>query len=252
MLSRATERRLVLSTFAVLAVVFVAWPEIDLAVAARFYQNDWAWLLPRESPLIAWPYQAVPVVGRLLLGVLLLLGLASGLPSCRVLRPQRLLFAFFLAGALAGPVLLVDAGLKNHLGRARPAQIEAFGGSQQFTPAFVPSRQCARNCSFVSGHVATTAFVVMMFGWLGSPRLRQRWLLASLGAAAGMSLVRMATGGHFLSDCLFAWFAAYFGLDLAEWLFARIAWLGRARQAFVEAARVAAEYCGLAPRLAGR
>ncbi len=252
MASRVTERRLALSAFVLLAVAFVAWPEIDLAVAARFYQNDWAWLLPRESPLIAWPYQAVPVVGRLLIGLLLLLWLASYLPRYAVLRPQRLLFAFFLAGALAGPVLLVDAGLKNHLGRARPAQIEVFGGSQSFTPAFVPSTQCERNCSFVSGHVATSAFVVMILGWLGSPRIRQRWLLASLGAAAYMGLVRMAMGGHFLSDCLFAWFATYFSLDLVEWLFARIAWLGKARQAFVVSARVAGERCGLAPGMAGR
>lgn len=251
MASRVTERRVALSAFVLLAIVFVAWPEIDLAVAARFHENDWAWLLPRESPLIAWPYQAVPVVGRLLVGLLLLGWLASCLPRCS-LRPQRLLFAFLLAGALAGPALVVDAGLKNHLGRARPAQIEAFGGSQQFTPAFVPSTQCERNCSFVSGHVATTAFVVMILGWLGSPRIRQRWLLASLGAAAYMSLVRMAMGGHFLSDCLFAWFATYFSLDLVEWLFVRIAWLGMARQAFVDSARVAAERCGLAPGMASR
>src|SRR5574343_62806 len=69
--SRATERRLALSVFAILAVVFVVWPEIDLAVAARFHANDWAWLFPRDSLLITWPYQAVPVLGRLLIGLLL-------------------------------------------------------------------------------------------------------------------------------------------------------------------------------------
>lgn len=242
--SRATERRLALSVFAILAVVFVVWPEIDLAVAARFHANDWAWLFPRDSLLITWPYQAVPVLGRLLIGLLLAMLVASFVPRWTALRPQRLLFAFLLSGAVLGPVLVVDAGLKNHFGRARPAQVEAFGGSQVFTPAFMPSNQCERNCSFVSGHVATAAFV-MVFGWLGSPRIRRRWLVVSLAVAAYVGLIRMAVGGHFLSDCLFAWFATYFSLDLVEWLFARIAWLTRAREAFVASAGVAAVRLGL-------
>ena len=92
----------------------------------------------------------------------------------------------------------------------------------------------------------------MVFGWLGSPRIRRRWLGVSLAVAAYVGLIRMAVGGHFLSDCLFAWFATYFSLDLVEWLFVRIAWLGMARQAFVDSARVAAERCGLAPGMASR
>src|SRR5574343_1517475 len=244
--SRVTERRLALAAFALLAVVFVVWPEIDLAVAALFRQNDWAWLLPRESPLIDWPYKAVPTLGRLLVAGLFGLWLASFAPGWRALRRQRLLFAFLLVGALAGPVLVVDAGLKNHFGRARPAQTEVLGGSLAFTPAFVVSDQCERNCSFVSGHVATTAFV-MIFGWLGSARTRRRWLLFSLAAASYMGLIRMAVGGHFLSDCLFAWFAIYFSLDAVEWLFARIAWLGRARAAFVAPAGAAAQRVRLVP-----
>lgn len=207
------------------------------------------WRVWAISPLLAWPYQAVMGFGRLVVGLLLVMWLASFVPRWTALRRQRLLFAFLLAGAILWPVLLVDAGLKNYLGRARPAQVEAFGGSQVFTPAFMPSNQCERNCSFVSGHVATAAFV-MVFGWLGSPRIRRRWLGVSLAVAAYVGLIRMAVGGHFLSDCLFAWFATYFSLDLVEWLFARIAWLARAREAFVVSASVAALRIGLATRLA--
>ena len=236
--SRVIELRVVLAACAVLSIAFVAWPEIDLAVAATFHQNAWAWLLPRDSWLIAWPYKGLPHFGRLLVGTFLLLWLATFVRPFAAIRAQRLLFAFLLAAAVLGPGLVVDAGLKNHLGRARPAQIELFGGTQRFTPAFVPSNQCAHNCSFVSGHVATTAFI-MIFGWLGSPRIRRRWLLASLAAAAYMSLVRMSVGGHFLSDCLFAWFATYFSVWLVELGFARIAWLGLVRAAFVSAAGVA-------------
>lgn len=237
--SRIIELRWASIAFAVLAFVFVAWPGIDLTVAARFHQNGWAWLLAPDSPLIAWPYHGLPHFGRLLVAIFLGLWLASFVRRFASLRALRLLFLFLLAGALVGPVVVVDAGLKNHFGRARPAQTEAFGGNLAFTPAFAISDQCQRNCSFVSGHVATTAFI-MVFGWLGSPRLRRRWLLASLAAAAYMSLIRMSVGGHFLSDCLFAWFATYFSLWLVEFAFARAAWLDWARTAFVASAGFAA------------
>ncbi len=232
--SRIIELRWASIAFVLLALLFVAWPEIDLTVAALFHQNGWAWLQP-DSPLVAWPYQGLPHFGRLLIMVFLALWLASFVRRFAWLRAQRLLFVFLLAGAVVGPVLVVDAGLKNHFGRARPAQTEAFGGNLAFTPAFAISDQCHRNCSFVSGHVATTAFI-MILGWLGSPRLRRRWLLASLAAAAYMSLIRMSVGGHFLSDCLFAWFATYFSLWLVESAFARAAWLDWVRTAFVASA----------------
>lgn len=245
--SRIIELRWASIAFAVLAFAFAAWPEIDLAVAALFHQNGWAWLLAPDSPLVAWPYQGLPYFGRLLIAVFLALWLASFVRRFAWLRAQRLLFVFLLAGAVVGPVLVVDAGLKNHFGRARPAQTEAFGGNLAFTPAFTISDQCRRNCSFVSGHVATTAFI-MVFGWLGSPHLRRRWLLASLVAAAYMSLIRMSVGGHFLSDCLFAWFATYYCLWLVESAFARAAWLDWVRTAFIASAGFAAASLADAPR----
>ena len=50
-----------------------------------------------------------------------------------------------------GAGLVVNGILKDDFGRARPRDIEAFGGSSQFTPAFVVSHECDRNCSFSSG-----------------------------------------------------------------------------------------------------
>lgn len=246
--SKVIELRGALLAFALLATVFVLWPETDLAVASLFYQNAW---IGTGNPLVDGAYRGLPYVGRGLVALLLLLWLLTFLPHFAALRGQRLLFAFLLSGALAGPVLIVDAGLKNHLGRARPAQTEMFGGTRAYTPAFVPSDQCRNNCSFVSGHVATTAFI-MVFGWLGSPCIRRRWLLISVAAAAGMGLVRMSAGGHFLSDCLFAWFATYFGLWLVELAYARVYWLALARDAFVALAGVVGErFVGAPSRLMG-
>jgi len=222
--SRVIEFRLACAAFALLAVLMVAWPEIDLAVSSTFYFPMGQWQSPTDGTFRSLAYKGLPRLGQALLLALVSLLALSFAPRLNWLKSRRVGIAFLLASALLGPVLLVDYSLKGHFGRARPSQVEQFGGSSQFTPAFVPSDQCKGNCSFVSGHVATAAFI-MAFGWLGSPRTRRRWLLAGLAGAGYFAWVRMSAGGHFLSDTIFAWFATYFSLWLTEWLFRRQKWL---------------------------
>lgn len=226
MVSRATELRIALLAFGLLAVLFVAFPQLDLLASGLFYRGDGHWALNRDDLWLAIPYRGLPRLGQGLLIGLLLLWLLSFLPRFPKLRLRRATLGFLLAGALLGPVLLVDATLKEHSGRTRPVNTSYFGGSKQFTPAFIPADQCQANCSFVSGHVATAAFV-MAFGWLGAPAVRRRWLLGSLAFGGLFALVRMVPGGHFLSDTIFAWFATYFSLWATEWLFRKFGWLPR-------------------------
>lgn len=224
MTSRATETRLVLIAFGLLAGLFIAFPQIDLLASGLFYRGAGHWALNREDLWLAIPYRGLPRLGQGLLVGLLLLWLLSFWSRLPRLKPRRATLGFLLAGALLGPVLLVDATLKEHSGRTRPVNVEQFGGSRQFTPAFIPADQCAQNCSFVSGHVATASFI-MAFGWLGAPAVRRRWLLASLVGGGLFALVRMVPGGHFLSDTIFAWFATYFSLWAVEFLFRKFGWL---------------------------
>ncbi len=207
-----------------LAVLFIAMPQIDLIVAGWFYRGNGQWVMNRQDIWLAIPYRGLPWLGQgllIALAGLWLLGFSRHFPR---LKAKRASLGFLLCGALAGPVLLVDATLKEHSGRTRPVNIEQFGGSKQFSTAFIPADQCEQNCSFVSGHVATAAYL-MAFGWLGAPALRRRWLLASLASAAVFAVVRMVPGGHFLSDTIFAWFATYFSLWLTEYIFRRLKWL---------------------------
>ena len=230
MTSRATEFRLALLAFGLLAVLFVAFPQLDLVASGLFYRGDGQWLLNNESWWLKIPYRGLPRVGQGLLVVLLALLLLSFWHRFPGLKARRAVIGFMLAGGLLGPILLVDATLKEHSGRTRPVNTVNFGGSKQFTPAFIPADQCAKNCSFVSGHVATASFI-MAFGWLGAPAVRRRWLLASIAFGGLFALVRMVPGGHFLSDTIFAWFATYFSLWVTEWLFRKAGWLPTAQQA---------------------
>lgn len=223
--SRATELRLALAVFGLLAVLFVAFPQLDLAISALFYRGDGEWVMSRGDLLLAIPYRALPRLGQLLLITLLALWLLSFVRRFPSLRARRHLFGFLLASAIAGPVLLVDVVMKDNIGRMRPVHIQEFGGTQQFTSAFDLGGDCRHNCAFVSGHVATASFI-MAFGWLGAPAARRRWLLASLAFGGALTLVRIVPGAHFVSDGIFAWFATYFSLWATEWLFRRIGWLG--------------------------
>lgn len=223
MTSRATELKWVLAVLAVLATAFIAFPQLDI-IASRVFFRDGSWLVARDSIWLAVPYRGLPRLGQLTILVLATAWSMSFLPRLTRLRPKREVLGFLLCTALAGPVLFVDVGLKDHSGRARPINIEAFGGTKVFSPAFVPANQCQKNCSFVSGHVATASFL-MAFGWLAAPATRRRWLFAGMASASLIGLARMLPGGHFLSDVLFAWFAVYFSLWATEWLFLQLGWL---------------------------
>ena len=210
--------------FGLLAVLFVAFPQLDLAASSLFYRGAGQWMANNEAWWLKIPYRGLPRVGQGLLVVLLVLLLLGFWKRFPGLKARRAVIGFMLVGGLLGPILLVDATLKEHSGRTRPVNTVNFGGSKQFTPAFIPADQCAKNCSFVSGHVATASFI-MAFGWLGAPAVRRRWLLASIAFGGLFALVRMVPGGHFLSDTIFAWFATYFSLWLTEWLFRKLGWL---------------------------
>lgn len=216
-----------------LAALFLAFPALDLTASGFFFQ-DGGWLLAGDSAWLALPYRGLPLANRIVLASLIALWLLSLPRRFPSLHARRATFGFLLLAAVAGPGLLVDNALKDHVGRARPSQVHEFGGPRQFTPAFVPTDQCAKNCSFVSGHVAGTAFL-MAFGWLAAPAARRRWLIGSALGAALMGVVRMVPGGHFLSDVIFAWFAVYFTVWLTEWLFRRRGWLPRAPESTADA-----------------
>lgn len=224
MSSKATELRIACTAFGLLAVLFIVWPELDLLVSGLFYRGDGHWALNREDLWLAIPYRGLPWLGQSLLLTLFTLWLLSFWSRLPKLRVRRVIFGFLLSAALIGPIILVDATLKEHSGRTRPVNIEQFGGSLKFTGAFKLADQCEQNCSFVSGHVATAAFI-MAFGWLGSPVVRRRWLMASIAFAGLFALVRMVPGGHFLSDTIFAWFATYFSMWFTEWGFRKLGWL---------------------------
>lgn len=110
----------------------------------------------------------------------------------------------FLALCLIiGPLVVTNIGLKDHWGRARPRDVVEFGGAKAFTPVFPPANQCDHNCSFVSGEASSIYVIFFAAAFLLRRHARRMIALGIiLGSLAG--LTRIAQGGHFLSDVVFA------------------------------------------------
>jgi lipid A 4'-phosphatase len=106
---------------------------------------------------------------------------------------------------LIGPGLIVETLLKSYWGRARPKDIIPFGGEAAYTFPWEISDACLKNCSFVSGHAAV-AFWVTAYAFLLPPKWRALGLLAGLSFGFAVGFVRIAQGGHFLSDVVAAGF----------------------------------------------
>lgn len=189
---------------ALAGAAFVAYPALDLFFAGLFHDPQRGFPAEADATVQAvrrlWHLSAwLLVIGA---GVLLVASALLG--RKRLLGIGRAALVFFLLVQGFGPGLLANAVFKDHWGRARPSQVAEFGGMKRHTPPLLPTDQCARNCSFVGGEAAY-GFSFMALGFLPAPAWRRRaWFAFGAAFGGAISLVRVAQGGHFVSDCLFA------------------------------------------------
>jgi len=201
------------------SLLFLAFPGIDLWANGLLHAPGEGFLLKGNAF-----FDAVHEHVGILIWLLMLGGFYLWLPDRLGLVPERLrrwrrAAAFVMLVVLLGPGLLVNVVFKDHWGRARPAQVDVFGGKARFTPAWVVSDQCRKNCSFVCGD-ASVGYALLAFAFFcRRPRL---WLGIGIGAGSALGLMRMGQGGHFLSDVIFSFYAVYF----TAWLLQR--WMTRA------------------------
>ncbi|GAC1622960.1 MAG: phosphatase PAP2 family protein [Nevskia sp.] len=198
----AAARRWRTPALALLALL-LAWallPALDLMISHWAYRENGGgfWLRDTWPAFIVYRGTRFMTAGIVtgLLG-LIAYGLSNPAPARRALARRA---ALALLSMALGSGLIVHQGLKDHLGRPRPAQIEDFGGQGHYVPPGIPSDQCERNCSFTSGHAA--AGFALIAGGLVWPRQRRRWLWLGLAAGGFIGAVRIVQGAHFFSDVL--------------------------------------------------
>jgi len=193
----------VLAIAVAVGVVFGIYGNFDINLSSQFF--DWQSMLfttgakPWEqhsrdaARLIITAIAAVPAVAIV----------------AKLVLPRRRMFvggrtALFMLLTLAiGPGIVANLVLKDHWHRARPIDVLNFGGNDRFTPWWDPRGTCPNNCSFIAGE-PSGAFWTMAAAVVAPPQ----WQIAAYSAAVtfgvALGILRMAAGGHFFTDVVFA------------------------------------------------
>lgn len=197
---RLRRTQIILGAFALFAVAAMTFPAVDLAISRLFFDGRtflrdvwWQeflhttlnWFLGGSLGIVTAVYAYNRMSNRQLAGI----------------DGRKVLFLFLVL--IVGAGLIVNAGFKDSFGRARPRNIVEFGGTKQFTPAFVISRECDTNCSFSSGDAAGGFFAIALAMALTR---RRSWYVAAIVTGVVFSLARVSSGAHFFSDTIASFF----------------------------------------------
>ena len=153
------------STFIFFGLLFLFFPSLDIYFSNLFFS---------ENQFISEKYKIIKVLRVYLKNLMIFIPVLSLIilfvnfinkrQNIKKLINQRTKFA--LIGLVVGPILgcgiIANLYFKDTWGRARPVHIEEFGGDKIFTPAFLKSDQCEKNCSWISGE--TSAAFSLTFG----------------------------------------------------------------------------------------
>jgi len=206
-----------LAVGAVVGLVFGLYPQLDLAIARPFYG-----IVDAGHNVFAvriWPRMMLVHEVMLRAGFLLVVPAVVAVAVKLILPRRKMLISgraavFLIATMLIGPGLVVNVALKDHWGRPRPIDVAPFGGQQHFVAWWDPRGDCPKNCSFVSGDVSTAAWTLAPAA-LAPPQWRAVAYGAALVFTAVMAAMRIAAGGHFFTDTLFASVFTYLIIWLA-------------------------------------
>lgn len=190
-----------------LLLTFAVVPSLDLWVSALFYRPEAGGFFLDHNPILQALREGLWSLFNVLVVLILVMALHSLLSMRPLLLPGRL-WGYCLSLIVLGPLVLVNFGLKSHWGRARPADILAFGGEASFSPPWQIAQSCLSNCSFVSGEAAaatTGAILIGLLLWHVVRPEQRRVLVVSLVTLVVIAAsFRVLKGRHFLSDVLWA------------------------------------------------
>ena len=194
---------LVLAIAVAVGVVFGIYGNFDINLSSQFF--DWQSMLFTTGGQ-PWEQHSRDAARLIITATAAVPGVAV---FAKLLLPHRRMFvggrtALFMLLTLAiGPGIVANLVLKDHWHRARPIDVLNFGGNDRFTPWWDPRGTCPNNCSFIAGE-PSGAFWTMAAAAVAPPQ----WQIAAYSAAVtfgvALGILRMAAGGHFFTDVVFA------------------------------------------------
>lgn len=133
------------------------------------------------------------------------------------LQKYRIYAVFIFLSIALGPGLVINSVFKPYWGRPRPREVVELGGKYPYRPFYIPEVG-AQGKSFPCGH-CSVGFTYAVFFWIF---LRRRKVLAYCSLAGStvfgvlMGVGRIAAGGHFFSDVVWAGLISW---SICFWLY---------------------------------
>ncbi len=213
----------IVGLMAVTTLLFWLMP-LDLLVSGLFHDpqasSGASWPV-KQQPFVQLCYKAAPALTLLIALPALLIVLFGGL-STRF-KSWRAHAGVVVLTVILGPGLLVNGIFKDHWDRPRPVQTTDFGGPYPYTPP-LQIGPADEGKSFPCGHCSAGFALAAL--WLLLRRRRPALAWAALGVAvalgASMGYARIAAGGHYLSDVLWAAWLSLFAAWLSYYVILRI------------------------------
>lgn len=184
------------------ATILFAFPKLDISFSTIFFDTERGFIY-KFHPILFWIFKFIPILS-------LFWGLGLGIyiiySVFRTKNPNKIVklpAIFLILSMLIGPGITVNYVLKENWGRARPCDIQEFGGASEFARAGVVSNQCVSNCSFTSGHAAMGYYFTSL-SWISPIHLQSMVFVATFLFGTIVGFGRIAQGSHFLSDVIFS------------------------------------------------
>ena len=187
--------------FLVIGVFLTVGYNFDIFLSSLFYYGDAQFFLQNQQ-LLSVIFREI-LLPFLVLYIFVLPVIGKVVPIHKIYFGYKFyfkeIFFIWIVGATT-LILVVNVLLKNMWGRTRPNEILQFGGNDIFIPWYKFGDSCVSNCSFVSGD-ASVGFALIVFYFLTKKNI---YIYLSVMFGVSLGIVRIAAGGHFLSDVVFS------------------------------------------------
>jgi lipid A 4'-phosphatase len=202
-----------LAAAATVGLAFGLWPDLDLKLAAPFFDRErGGFWRSYDPPYLRMRDAATWLITLVAMPAFVAVGLKLARPHRPMLIPGRAAILMIATLALA-PGVVANLVFKEHWGRPRPIDVAEFGGAEHFRPWWDPRGDCPKNCSFVAGE-PSGAFWTLAGAAVVPPQWRALAYGTALAFGAAVGVLRMAAGAHFFTDVVFAGVFAF----LVIWL----------------------------------
>ena len=192
--------RLILICFLIVSLLLSQFPAVDIHISRVFFDKGFTL---KEQWWQAWFREGMTYFLYVSMASVVAVYALNRLSKRNWYHIDGRKVCYLFLVLILGAGLIVNVILKDNFGRARPRDIEEFGGSKRFTPAFVVSSECDTNCSFSSGEGAGAFFSLALAMALSRKRAM---FAAGVGLGCAVSFSRVASGAHFFSDTVVSFF----------------------------------------------